>query len=482
MPENRRAAPAEDEAEHGPFPAYGSIMWRHVGEWRFAATLGRTLVLQLAHPAVGAGVTAQSTYLKHPWRRAQHTLDSLARLVYAEPQERAREIARIARQHRHIKGVDETGRAYSADDQAVRAWVMATIYEAVLHLRAAAGDPMGPDECAALLREWSAVSRALGVPQQHLPASVDEFERYFDCTVAEVLEDNAAVRHLLGDFLRRAAPPRPLRRMPWIWWLMRPLAADYAVAVIVADLPEVYRSRLGLAATRRAKLCAWLAHRLIGLVGRLHGRLRYQPIAWQAIRRAEVQAHPAYPTPPTPRLGLLGRDLRAHKLNRLFTHVLDQTGDGYLEKADLEAMARAVCWGLEIDDDTELRVHEGFAAWWQQLSPAADAHGRISRKNFVRAALESQAERTGVLGDGLNRAVTAMFEAADTNRDGYLEQDQYQRLLGGKTHPAELAHGFRQIDRDGDGRIGAEEFRIAFHEFLTARGHSAAGSHLLGQP
>ena len=54
--------------------------------------IGRLLVLQAAHPAVGAGLVHHFTYRAHAWRRVDHTLASLTRFAYADPDERAREI------------------------------------------------------------------------------------------------------------------------------------------------------------------------------------------------------------------------------------------------------------------------------------------------------------------------------------------------------------------------------------------------------
>ena len=99
---------AEDAED--AFPGPGSITWRHIGQWRFLLVLGLTLALQIAHPVVGAGVAEHSTYRAHPWRRAEHTLDSLQRLCYADPAARAKEIKRIARQHHRISGVDVRNR------------------------------------------------------------------------------------------------------------------------------------------------------------------------------------------------------------------------------------------------------------------------------------------------------------------------------------------------------------------------------------
>ncbi len=461
------------------YPRAGSVTWRHIGEWRFLLILGRLLVLQNAHPVVGAGVAEHSTYHAHPWRRAQHTLDSLQRLIYASPAARAREIERIGRQHRRISGTDAHGRPYTAADPAARAWVLGTVFEGIVAMCRLSGRPLSAADEALLYREWQAVAVSLGLPREALPADPASFWRYFDTMLREVLEDNPPVRDLLGDFYRHAVAPAQLRWCPPLWLAVRPVAARLIVAVVVADLPPAYRDRLGLTATRRARSLSRVTHRgWRTLAERLHGGWRYQGYAADAIRLAG----PREGADSGSLLGRFRRDLRARKLERLFSHVLDQTGDGYLTRADLEAMARAACWDLELDVETETKVYDGFRAWWEQIGRAADGEGRISRAGFVAATLAGLDDDPDYLSKGLDRATRALFDAIDTDGDGFLGQDDYRRAFGKRTHPAELNHGYRQLDRDGDGRIDAEEFVAGFREFFTARGRAAAGSHLLGRP
>ena len=470
--------PYETAAVPGAYPTAGSVTWRHIGEWRFLLMLGRLLVLQNAHPVVGAGVAEHSTYRAHPWRRAQHTLDSLQRMIYASPAARTRELQRIGRQHRRINGTDAHGRSYTAADPAARAWVLATVFESIVTMCRLSGRPLSAADEALLYEEWRAVAVTLGLPGDALPAGTAAFWEYFDTMLREVLEDNPAVRELLGDFYRHAVAPAQLRWCPPLWPVIRPVAARLIIAVVVADLPPVYRDRLGLTGSEHGRALSRYAHHgWRRLAERLHGGWRYQGYAADAIGLAGPREGGGGSL-----LGRFRRDLRARKLDRLFTHVLDQTGDGYLTRADLEAMARAACWDLELDAETESNVYEGFRAWWQQIGRACDGEGRISRAAFVAATLAGLDDDPDYLSKGLDRATRALFDAIDSDGDGFLGQDDYRRAFGSRTHPAELNHGYRQLDRDGDGRIDAEEFVAGFREFFTARGRAAAGSHLLGRP
>lgn len=471
---------AEDD-----FPTAGSITWQHIGQWRFLLVLGRTLALQIAHPVVGAGVIEHSTYRAHPWRRAEHTLDSLQRLCYADPAARAKEIKRIGRQHHRISGVDAHGRSYSAADPAARAWVLATIVDAIDLKCDLAGEPLSREEKEQLLGEWRAIGVALGLAADALPATYPAFVEYRDAMLRDVLEDNPAAREVLGPFYRRAATPRALRWVPGLWPLIRPLAARLIVAVVVASLPPQVRTTFGLTLTRRARAWSWLVHHGARWAMRAQPRRwRYLPYAAKAIRAAERRQAESQ-QPDYRRGGLLRRDLRARKLGRLFDHVLDQNGDGTLTWNDLQAMARAATWDTELAPRQEAELFEGFAAWWRQLCRDAGIgpEGSITRKAFVTVTLAGlSGDADAYLAAGLDQAIAALFAVADADQDGYLDQADYRRVFGGHAHPAELAHGFRQLDHDGDGQISAAEFIDGFRAFFTARGKSAAGSHLLGQP
>ncbi|SDJ55813.1 EF-hand domain-containing protein [Streptomyces indicus] len=470
-----------------PLPGPGSLCWRLLGQRRMLLVTGRALVLEAALPAGGAALARHSTYRTRPLRRLELTLESLQRLTYGDPDTRAREFARIRRVHRHINGTDEQGRRYDGLDDSSRTWIAVTLYDAMVTMERLGGRPLTEDQEAQLYDEWRLIMLAFGMADSTIPRDVAECRAYLASMVEETLEDNPEVRHLLGALY--ASLPRPpwLARCPApVWKAACALAEVVMRSVLRADLPAAYRRRLGLTARRRDRVLSRLVHRTARscLAGR-PVRWRYLPLAAAALEGRPVLPRPARRRGPVPvqRAG----DARPVRVGRFFDEVLDQTGDGYLTREDLQAMVRSVCWPLDLDEDAEQRVYEAFDAWWEQLAGLdTDGDGRVSREEFVAGArvespADTAAESAGEPPSGLLTAMGAVFDAADSDRSGCLDLAEYRRIFGPKLHPDDLGRGFREIDRDGDGQITKPELLDALAQFFTARGDTEAAVHLFGR-
>ncbi|MEV0691733.1 oxygenase MpaB family protein [Streptomyces sp. NPDC050388] len=278
-------APGPDtRSEPVPF-APDSLLWDITGDVRTLLSLPTALVLQVAHPAVGAGVDDHSVFRTDPWGRAERSLNSLQLWVYGGEQA-LEEGRRLRELHKGISGTDTRGRAYHALTPAYYAWVHATAYPVFLRAAQYLSRPLDEPDERRLYGELLNLGAILGIKQRDMPRTPEEFWPYFDTMVREELEKTAVVTELLDP--RRPIPPPDgagtfLRRL---WPVLRPPLARLHVFVTTGLLPPTVRDHLGLAWTardeRRLRRLGAVVRTVVPL---LPERLRYLPRA-RAARRA----------------------------------------------------------------------------------------------------------------------------------------------------------------------------------------------------
>src|SRR6476619_560602 len=176
------AADAPDPGLYGP----DSEAWRLNREAMLMLGAGpRALLLQIAHPAVAAGVNDHSDFRADPWRRLAGTLRSYLTIVYGSTGAARAEIRRLNTLHREI-----TGPGYAARDPVLSLWVHATLVDSTIAVADAWLEPLPEARRAAFYAETRPVGRAFGVPEAMLPTDLEAFERY----LADMLGPDGAVR------------------------------------------------------------------------------------------------------------------------------------------------------------------------------------------------------------------------------------------------------------------------------------------------
>ncbi|MFD4672544.1 oxygenase MpaB family protein [Lentzea sp. NPDC058450] len=443
----------------------GSSTWERLGQWRFLTVMHRALVLQAAHPAVGAAVAEYSVYNARPWRRLLRTLESLQTYVYGSAAEQRRELARLERLHRRMHGTDGHGRAYDAGDTAARAWVHLTLFEAVLTMQRLGGEPLSSEETGRFYDEWCRVGRQFGLREEDLPATPAEFQTYFDHVVAEVLEDNATVRDLLSGSVYRLPPPFGVPIPDLVWTPVRFAAVTTVVQATTATLPRAYRERLRLVSVPGSSLVVGGLHLAVRMVTDLLPKpWRYLPLAAASIRASETPAAVVAP-------------------ESFFRAVLDQSGDGVLRWSDLLAMARELSTHLDLDEKDEDAVHDAFRSWWEQLAVTTGTplDGSVTEAAYAVAladrAYPGEADRER----GYGAVAAVVRRLIDRDGNGEVRQDEYVRLLDHSPRRHELIAALRELDHDGDGTVHGDELEQALREFLVGERDFEAARHLLGR-
>lgn len=245
----------------------GSVMWRVSTEPAFLLPSGpRALLLQVAHPAVSAGVADHSDYESRPWVRLIGTLDVMNKLAFGTPAGSARQARRLRERHAEITGTQPDGQAYRALDAGNMLWVWATLVDTLVVSYERYVRPLGDDERDQLYREWKAIGRACGVPLARLPGTWEDFTAYVASVVGEQLgatETAVAV----ADQIVHPPLPRPLG----------PAVGRGLAALTAPVLPSSLRLGLGLGEpSSPADRLAAVARRAADLTP---GRLRRTPLA-----------------------------------------------------------------------------------------------------------------------------------------------------------------------------------------------------------
>jgi uncharacterized protein (DUF2236 family) len=226
-------------------PKPGSVVWRHAGDVRLLAVAAYPILLQVAHPTVGAGVAEYSGFKTDPWGRLLRTIDYSYAISYGGPR-LAWEVGRRVRNfHKSVRGVRPDGEPYYALEPKAYAWVHATLAEAIVRGHQVFGRPIPDSDIDAFWAQWRRQGRLVGVRLGELPQTWGEFRDYFDRMVADELVDNEAVQDALAAFGDPARPPVPFLA-EWGWKIARVPAVRSTGLATVGLLPPVLRERFGV--------------------------------------------------------------------------------------------------------------------------------------------------------------------------------------------------------------------------------------------
>ncbi|MFF5897356.1 oxygenase MpaB family protein [Streptomyces argenteolus] len=278
-------------------PPPGGVLWSLAGDVRGLLMLPAALTLQVAHPAVGAGVDDHSVFRTDPWGRGERSLSSLQLWVYGG-EAAAEEGRRLRRLHRTIQGTDTRGRRYHALTPANYAWVHATGFPVYQHASRYLVRPLTEAQERALYHEWLQVGRVLGIHDRDMPQTIEEFWPYYRTMLADEVEATVVVRELVATDTSVPPPdrgPLPLRLLlRALWPVLLPPLARFRSFITIGLMPPEARAAIGLDWTpeqerRLRRFCA-VVRRVVPV---LPERLRYLPLARSA--RAEWRARGGRP-------------------------------------------------------------------------------------------------------------------------------------------------------------------------------------------
>lgn len=257
---------------------------------------GYTLLMQVAHPTVGAGVRDHSSFAEDPWGRLLRTIDYLY-LITLTGKEAAAVGRRVREMHKSIKGTNSDGSHYHALEPEAYAWVHATLIEATIRGRNRFVGQLSPAEAEEFYAAWMPLGRLLGVRPGDLPEDWASFGDYFRTMSHDRLERNETVDKVVRTMAAKEPPPIPGVRQ--LWPILRLAPARSMKLGTVGLLPPFLRDRFGLSWSMRDSL----DFRLMAAASRaatpllpkgLMQDMGYRHLAW---RKHEIASGPLGPGP-----------------------------------------------------------------------------------------------------------------------------------------------------------------------------------------
>jgi len=273
----------------GQLHGVDSLTIRLSGDVRMGLLGGRTFVMQVAHPAVGAGVNEFSAFRSDPWTRLEQIAQSGIRYLYRGEAAGYAEGQRLRRIHASIQGIDGRGRPYHSLDPDVYGWVHTVFFDSIVTGHALFGEPLARAQQEELFDEWRQGGRVFGLRDADMPGSVDEYWSFYTEQIEKTLEYNP----VMDWILRGERVPRP-PNLAWLperaWSLVwRPLARLQR-QLILGTLPPAFRAKIAAQqpwTARDQRRFDRFARFVRRAVPRLPERRRYDPEAWSILRRAQ---------------------------------------------------------------------------------------------------------------------------------------------------------------------------------------------------
>jgi uncharacterized protein (DUF2236 family) len=221
-----------------------SLLWRYAGDRRLAFTGLTAGLLQLMHPAIGAGVAQHSDFFADPWDRIGRSVPEILGVVYdPDPEGTGR---RVRDYHRRIRGVDHLGRPYQALDPASFWWAHATFQWAVeAVVDRFSTHRLTDPERAELYRDGVEWYRRYGVSMAPVPADRAAFSTAWDDCCESVLEMTPAADRAV-DMAVHATLELPPWFPAWATLLERPLVVPVLRLCTLGGLPPAVRRRFAI--------------------------------------------------------------------------------------------------------------------------------------------------------------------------------------------------------------------------------------------
>ena len=169
------AEPPGDPGLTGP----GSMSWEINGDVASVMIAGiGSIVMEILHPSVMAGVQDLSSYREDPWRRSRTTFGYVVTTTFGSTTAATRLINAVKRMHGRVEGTRPDGVAYRALDPELIGWVHTCIPWGVMTAYERYNRPLTEDERDQYLKEQAVIGRMGGAGD--IPETAAQLREYVD--------------------------------------------------------------------------------------------------------------------------------------------------------------------------------------------------------------------------------------------------------------------------------------------------------------
>lgn len=182
-----------------------SMSWKLVSRWSVLAGGAAAVLLQVAHPSVGAGVNQHSSYAADPLGRLERTLTSMLAISFGSPAQREAVLGELRRLHRPVTGTRADGESYRALDPELQMWVWATLIHVGLAVERRYEHRLTEVERRGYYLESRVLAAQFRIPDEMIPADLEAFEEYMADSIASLVVTDDA-RQVCREVVRPDLP------------------------------------------------------------------------------------------------------------------------------------------------------------------------------------------------------------------------------------------------------------------------------------
>lgn len=177
-------------------------------------------------------------------------------------------------------------------------------------------------------------------------------------------------------------------------------------------------------------------------------------------------------------------DILARKTVTYFRR-FDHKNVGFVTLEDFKSIGRRFGEREEIGRERRKTAKLRFIQLFKSYADIVEAKDdRLDEKQFIESLNKLRKDPT--YDDFTNKVLGLVYIAfviLDDDGDGFIDQKNYIRFfynLGFNDHETLAKAAFEKLDVDHDGKVGFDEFRVDFTDFLLSPDESRPGTYVLG--